>query len=340
MTDDISPLIREKAPLILEEIKKAKSILLHCHPSPDPDSVGSSLAMKFALEGMGKKATVIAGDSKIPPEFMHFPGAREIVPQNIFETDLSQFDLFIVLDTGSFDRISGIAPVVIPQHLTVINIDHHASNPGFGAIDLVVTTYPAACQILYDLFSCWDVPLTPDIATDLFIGIYTDTGGFRYRATTVRTFEVASKLISIAPDFTTVISIMENSSTPETLKFRGLALNSIETFLGDHLALSLVSNADLVKNGISETEASTSTISPLLIRVAKWDIGGAMCELRPGVIKTSFRSKDIERFDVSKLASALGGGGHKAAAAVVIKNMTLPEAKALVVAKAKELYNL
>lgn len=339
MTDDISPLIREKAPLILAEIKKAKSILLHCHPSPDPDSLGSSLAMKLALEGMGKKATVIAGDSVIPSEFMHFPGARDILPQNIFETDLSQFDLFIVLDTGSFDRISGIGPVVFPTDLTVINIDHHASNPGFGAISLVESTYPAACQVLYDLFSCWNVPITPDIATDLFIGIYTDTGGFRYRATTVRTFEVASKLISIAPDFTTVISTMENSSTPEALKFRGLALNSIQTFLGGHMALSLVSNAQLVENGIPETEASTSMISPLLIRVAAWDIGGAMCELKPGLVKASFRSKDVNRFDVSKLAASLGGGGHKAAAAVVLK-MPLDEAKTLVVAKAKELYNL
>ena len=338
-TDDISPLIREKAPLILEEIKKAKSILLHCHPSPDPDSLGSSLAMKFALEGMGKKATVIAGDSKIPAEFMHFPGAKEIIPKNIFETDLSQFDLFIVLDTGSFDRISGIAPFVVPEHLTVINIDHHASNEGFGDIDLVVPTYPAACQILYDLFSCWNVPIAPDIASDLFIGIYTDTGGFRYRATTVRTFEIASKLIAVAPDFTTIISTMENSSTPEALKFRGLALNSIETFLGDHLALSLVSNAQLVENDISETEASTSMISPLLIRVAKWDIAGSMCELKPGVTKVSFRSKDIATYDVSKLASALGGGGHKAAAAAVIK-LPLEDAKKLVVAKAKELYNL
>src|SRR5579872_6587049 len=102
---DISPLIKEKAPLILAEIKKATSILLHCHPSPDPDSVGSALAMKFALESLGKKATIIQGDNDIPRAYMHFPGAQDIVKKNFFELDLTQFDLFIVQDTGGLERI-------------------------------------------------------------------------------------------------------------------------------------------------------------------------------------------------------------------------------------------
>ena len=98
--------VEDAAPKILEAIKAARSILLHCHPSPDPDSVGSALAMKFALESMGKKATVIRGDSEIPQAFMHFPGAGDIVAKNFFEVDLAEFDLFIVLDSGSTNMIS------------------------------------------------------------------------------------------------------------------------------------------------------------------------------------------------------------------------------------------
>src|SRR4051812_38019854 len=102
----VSATIKEQAPIILAEIKKAKSILLHCHPSPDPDSVGSALAMKFALEGLGKKVTVIKGDSDIPEAFNHFPGALEIMAKNFFEIDLSQFDIFIVQDSASIEMIS------------------------------------------------------------------------------------------------------------------------------------------------------------------------------------------------------------------------------------------
>ena len=191
--NDISPLIREKAPLILVEIKKAKSILLHCHPSPDPDSVGSALAMKFALESLGKKATVIRGDSEIPQAFMHFPGADQIVPKNFGEVDLKEFDLFISLDTAAIDRISTLGKLEFPASLFVIDIDHHRTNPGFGAINLIESSYPATAQILFDLFKEWGVPITADMAYNLFIGIYTDTGAFKYRETTVKTFAIAAE---------------------------------------------------------------------------------------------------------------------------------------------------
>ena len=73
--------VKKLAPEILDVIKKSESILLHCHPSPDPDSVGSALAMKFALQSLGKKVTIIAGDSPVPSAFSHFPGFAEIIPK-------------------------------------------------------------------------------------------------------------------------------------------------------------------------------------------------------------------------------------------------------------------
>lgn len=340
MTDDISPLIREKAPLILEEIRKATSILLHCHPSPDPDSVGSALAMKFALEQLGKKATVIKGDSDIPDAFMHFPGAKEIVQKNFFEVDLKEFDLFISLDTASVDRISTLRPVAFPEGLTVVNIDHHATNPGFGKIDLIVTNYPATCQILFDLFTCWAIKIDHEIASNLFIGIYTDTGGFKYYGSTFKTFETAAGLARIIPEFPKIISDMEHANTIEFLRFRGLAFSSVEPLFGGLGIIAAVSKAELDAQGVQAEEASASAVSPSLVSVAGCYFGAALVEVEPRLVKASFRSADKERYDVSKLAASIGGGGHKAAAAVVMRDMSLGDAKALVVAKAKELYNL
>ena len=79
---------------IFEEIQKAKSILLHLHPSPDCDSQGSALAMYHALTGLGKKVTIIKGDSDLDPNMAHLPGADAIVPKNFLEIDQNDFDLF------------------------------------------------------------------------------------------------------------------------------------------------------------------------------------------------------------------------------------------------------
>lgn len=337
--DDISPIIKEKAPLILAEIKKAKSILLHCHPSPDPDSVGSALAMKFALESMGKKVTVIKGDSDIPAAFMHFPGADQIVQKNFFEIDLKEFDLFIVLDSSTIDRVSSLKHIDFPKDLVFINIDHHQTNKNFAPINLVESSYPATAQILFDLFSEWGLKITHDIAANLFIGIYTDTGGLKYRGATVRTFQIAAELVKSVTDFSEVISYMENSNTPSSIAYQGLALNSIEVFLNGKLAIAAVSRQALDEKGIDDSDIGTGSISPILRTVIGWDIDVALLEVKSGEVKVGIRTRDENKYDVSKLAVALGGGGHKAAAGATIK-LPIPEAKALVVSKAKELYNL
>lgn len=340
MTSKISPIIKAQAHHILVEIKKAKSILLHCHPSPDPDSVSSALAMKFALENLGKKATVIKGDSDIPQAFMHFPGAKDIVQKNFFELDLKEFDLFIILDSSKLDRVSQLKPIVIPEHMTTVNIDHHATNDSFGDVNLVESKYPATSQILFDLFTLWGVDPSPEIAANLFMGIYTDTGGLKYRGVTVRTFEIGAQLVKTYPAFPELISDMENSNTPATLAFEGLALNSIETFLDGKLVIASVTFAAMKEKGIEHADIGTSMISPLLRTVIGWDVDVALVEAEPGIIKVGLRTRDMDKYDVSKLAVALGGGGHKAAAGAILKVKDMNEAKKIVVAKVKELYNL
>lgn len=336
---DISPAIKEKAPLILAEIKNAGSILLHCHPSPDPDSVGSALAMRFVLEGMGKKATVIKGDSEIPQAFMHFPGAKEIVRKNFFETDLKDFDLFIILDSAAPEQVSRYKPMKFPLPIKTVVVDHHRTNVGYADVNLIVSEYPATSQILFELFREWDVKLDPDIAANLFLGIYTDTGGFQYDGTTSSTLETGAELLKVAPDATKKIAVMENSNTPAFIYMQGLALSSIETFFDGKMALSAVSFEKIRERGIPIADVRAGEISPILNSVSEWDISGTLFAVEPDKVRASFRSHSGDKYDVSKLAAALGGGGHKMAAGAVLV-MTLEEAKKLVAAKTKELYNL
>ncbi len=330
---------RDKASLILAEIKKAKSVLLHCHPAPDPDSVCSALAMKFALEQLGIKATVIKGDSVISQGFADFPGVGEILPKNFFEINIADFDLFIILDSGSPQMISRLKPIEFPLSIKTIVIDHHASNQSYADINLIDLTSPAVAFVLFKLFKEWGIELTHDIALNLFIGIYTDTGGLRYPPTDHRVYQAVTELVGKAPAFYKAMFTMDNSNTKELLYFQAIALNSIETYLGENIVIASVSQQALTDKKILVKEISNSGISNTLISVIGWNVGILMVEVEEKRVKMSIRSRDEVKFDVSKLAVALGGGGHRAAAGAVL-NMSLDEARALVVAKAKELYNL
>jgi phosphoesterase RecJ-like protein len=336
----MSPEVQKLAPVILAEIQKAGSILLHCHPSPDPDSVGSALAMKLALESMGKKVTLISGDSEIPAAFMHFPGADTIVRKTFFDLNLSEYDLFIIQDSGSIGMVSRIQPISLPLPMRTVVIDHHASNQGYADVNLVDKSYPATAQMLFDLFKAWNVRMTPEIASNLFIGIYTDTGGFKYTNTSARTYQVAGELTKLVPNFPQLISDMENSNTPEFIAYLGLAFSSIRTFHSGRLGLSVISHADLVERKLTEVELPGAVVASFMRSVVDWKISGALTETEPGNIKLNLRSKDGQTYDVSRLAVALGGGGHKAAAGAQLPGMTIEEAVQKVVATAKELYTL
>lgn len=330
---------------ILNYINAASSILLHCHPSPDPDSLGSTLATKYALESLGKKVTIIAGDSKIPQAFMHFPGATQIINQNYFETNLSDFDLFIVLDSGSLNMISRKGEVVFPpasnMNLKTIVIDHHASNTGYGDINLVATQYPSTTEILFDLFQEWGI-LSPsliptnssvsiqnsplkEIAANLYVGLVTDGGSFRYGRITDHSFYMAEVLYKLNPDILKVIEILENSASSKSVDYLALALTQKKVFKSEEnvskgsFILSYISYEDIVREGFTSDDLSGNPVCHILKSVTGNNVVALMVEEKPGEVKISLRTRDQVEFDVSKVAIALGGGGHKAAAGALVR---------------------
>ncbi len=337
MSYEIPPQIKEKAPLILAEIKKAKSILLHCHPSPDPDSVGSALAVKFAVEQLGKKVTVIKGDSDIPQAFMHFPGAKDILMKSFWEIDVADYDLFIIVDSD-IAGVSRIKQVELPTTMIVINIDHHKTNKGLGLINVTDKSYPATGQLLFDIFKEMGIKITSEIAANLFMGMYTDTGGFKYEATSPATFKVAAELVKIYPDFSKLIAEMENSTTLGDLAFSAAALSSLKTECKGKLLLSIVPYSLLQEKNIPDVSISAGAVSTILRKVGTFPVVGSLIEARPNKVKASFRSQDADLYDVSKLTASMGGGGHKAAAGASL-DMSLEDAEKLVLLKVKELFN-
>lgn len=324
---------------IWKQVDRSKRILLHCHPGPDGDSVGSALAFYHVLKNMGKDVTVIQGDNPIPCNLISLPGADKIIPQNIFQIDLSQYDLFIINDSSSIKQITRMGDIKLPKKLTTVVIDHHLSSEKFGHINLVLPKYPATCQILFDLFQLKKIKITPKIAACLFVGMYTDTGGFKYLNTSHKSYNIASILTKIYPKFTQLIFDVENNDEPDRLKFISYLLSTIETHYSNHVAIASISYKQIQSQQFSsQTLNSYSEISNMLKSVVGWNIALTLIEIQPDVVKISLRTRDSKNFDLSKIAVATkAGGGHRAAAGATL-NQPLDEAKKTMLGIIKKIY--
>ena len=335
----MTEIIKNSAPIVLNEIKNAKHILLHCHPSPDPDSLGSALAMKLAIESLNKKVTLIKGDNEIPKAFV-FPAVDTIVQKSFCELNINEFDLFIILDSAHFGMVSSkFKDTVFPDSLKTIVIDHHASTKEYGNINCIDSTYPATAQMVFDLLKEMNIPLNHDIALNIFMGIYGDTGGFQYGNINSDTFRIVSELTKFATDFKDTVFTMKNSNSRGRLIFERLMLSSIEEYYNSQLVIASISFEQLKNNNIKDNDYRGSEIINIIKSIIGFDIVVSMIESEEGKIEISFRTRDINKYDLSKLALALGGGGHKGAAGAEL-NMTLDKAKETLVEKVKLIYNI
>lgn len=324
---------------IWKQIDQSKKILLHCHPGPDGDSVGSSLAFFHVLKNMGKDVVLIQGDNPIPRNLLSIPGADKITPKNIFQIDLKEFDLFIINDSSSLKQITRLGDLKFPKNLKTIVIDHHISSEKFAQINLVLPKYPATCQVLFDLFQLKKIKITPKIAACLYLGLYSDTGGFKYVNTNYKTLSIASVLSKIYPKFTDLIFCLENSDEPDRLKYISVLLSTIENHFSNHVAIASISYEQIQSlNFSSQTLNNYSEIANMLKSVVGWDIAIVLMEIQPNIVKISFRTRDSQKYDLSKIAMATkAGGGHRAAAGATL-NQSLSDSKKTILGIIKKLY--
>lgn len=329
--------VKNKAPQILEAIKAARNILLCCHPSADADCVGGVLAMFHALTKLGKKVTALEGDSPPAQNLSHLPGFPRLLNKNYFQVKKEDFDLFITIDISSKAQISKKGEIHFPPKMKVVVVDHHVTNTLFGSINLVDETYVAASLIVYDLLKIWQLEITREIAICLLLGIYSDSGGFKYPPTNSDTFLAAAELVRIAPDFTNYIFDLENQQEKERIFFLALALSSVEEYFKGKVAISTVSFRELEKRAIAPSLTEKNEVANILKSSPSWMLGISFIEREKDIVSLSFRTRDSEKYDVSKLATNLGGGGHQAAAGANI-NLPFGQAKKFLLGKIKETY--
>ena len=306
---------------IFKEIKKAKKILISCHRGPDPDSIGSSLALYYFLTSIDKEVEIVCLSDA--PDYCDFlPSAKVIKRVDYKKFDFSKFDLFIIPDSGNWSMVVGSDPIEFPQITTVV-IDHHKTNKGYGKINLVDDKTSSTAEILYLMFKDLDIKITPEIATALLTGIIGDTGVFQFKGVGTKTLDIAKNLMDLGADKDEIVLHIYNSYEFSLLKLLGEILLKIEKDDENKFLWSAIPFD--IYNKYSRPESTKEVAATMFSRIVKeTDFGMIMIETKEKTLAISLRSRTD--FDVSKIALALGGGGHKNAAGATIEGKEYDEA--------------
>lgn len=310
---------------IAKLIEQSTTIGITFHTSPDGDSLGSALALLIALKSKNKMAYIISQE-KLPEDFSYLPFSNEI--HGNLQEPIANTELIIVVDCGNKERINANLK---SYKSTLINIDHHLSNDMYGDLNYVDIKAAAVAEIIYKLISILAIPVTKDIAICLYTSLLTDTGSFKYSNTTSRTHNIVAKLIDTSIDFTSIHrNIYENKSF-KFLKLQGMVLENMYLLLDNKVCIMEI-NEKMLKD-INYILEDSSEIISYGLKVKGVEISVLFKEAPSGV-KISFRSKDTA--DVRKIAEYFSGGGHSKASGAFIPNVTIEEAKKIVIPKLKD----
>jgi bifunctional oligoribonuclease and PAP phosphatase NrnA len=295
---------------VAAELRDRDRFLLTAHEGPDGDALGSLLGMHHLLTQLGKDSVMFmaAKEFPLPIEYRFLP-----LEEVFHEPPADMADRTVIfLDCGNIDRM----PV---DFLTsggnfVINIDHHHDNTRFGDANLVDVDASCTAEIVYELAGLLGGRITPEIASALYVGLVTDTGKFMYENVNAGTHRIAAELIEAGVEVDDTYRRLYEHVPLEKLRLVSRALEGIERHCDGRLVLTYVTAADYEASGAGEemTEGIIDHLRSIegskvaaLIR----DQGTRGRAAR----KVSLRSSDGD-VDVSAIARAHGGGGHKRAA--------------------------
>ena len=303
-------------------INRANRIVILSHVRPDCDAIGSQLALLLSLQQLGKEVKAWNEDGL--PESYRFLEKSNLIQKPPGEPE--EFDLAIALDTASQQRL-GTTLHAIRRADQWINIDHHASNPGYGDLVYIDTVAPATGQIVYEFIRIEKLPFSRAAADALYAAISTDTGSFRYSNTTARTFEIAGELIRSGANAPTIANKLYESYPKRRVQLLGQLLLQASFDLDDRVASMSLTNE--LKERLQIQPDDIDGLIDYVRAVDTVVVAVFFEELADGKIRLSMRSKD-DRVDVNKICGEFGGGGHPRAAGARIRgNMEEVRSKVL-----------
>jgi phosphoesterase RecJ-like protein len=301
---------------IAQVLREHQRFAVLSHVRPDGDALGSQLAFALSLQKLGKDVRVWNEDGMLE-KYSFVPHADMVTKPPATPEDV---DVAIALDTAIQNRL-GTAFAAVRSAKLWINIDHHPSNPRYGDLVHIDSDSPATGQIIFELLKDQKLPLTPEIAENLYVAISTDTGSFQYPNTTARTYEIAGELVRSGLDVGRVNQLLYENYPRRRIELLRELLRTMR-FVGEgrvaSFSLSLQTAHDLEvlpednEGLIDQIRAIRGVVVAVFFE-----------ELNDGKVRVSMRSKS-DSADVCSICQKFGGGGHTLAAGARVRG-TLAE---------------
>src|SRR5438105_6591434 len=293
---------------VANAIRPADRFLLVTHENPDGDGLGSILALKLALDQLGKDSVMyLYGEAPLPVEYSFMPLAelRRRLPDDWRERVL------IAVDCANESRI-GPEPEPLEGAPLALDIDHHHDNTRFGQLNLIVPNASSTGEVLRDVFAELGVELTPEIAEPLYIALVTDTGRFQYSNTTAKALRLAAELVEAGAGGHRIFRRVYETVQFAKLKLLARALEPAQIYDGGRPVVSYLLRTDLTDMGAAE--AYSEGIIDYLRAVEGADMAALIREPRDGPARRISLRASNDELDVSAIARKWGGGGHRQAA--------------------------
>ena len=300
---------------ILDVLARSNRVLVTTHVRPDGDALGSTAAMILGLKCKGIDAQALLL-SHLPSKYAfvyndlgvsHVDAGKGWPPS----LDLCAFDALMVIDTGTWSQLPGVKERVAAFAGAKLVVDHHLTQEDWATVKLVDTTAPAAGEIVAGLLAAWSVPLSPAIATALFLAVASDTGWFQFSSTRPSTLRLAADLMEAGVDTDALQQRMFQNERPQRLALHLRVQQSMQLLADCKLSVMQCRAEDLKAVGAAPTDTEALINVPLQIRTVQvslllTDPGDG------GPIRGSLRSKGT--LDCAAFAQRYGGGGHARAA--------------------------
>jgi bifunctional oligoribonuclease and PAP phosphatase NrnA len=322
---------------VAKRILAAKRVMITTHTKPDGDAMGSTLALKRALNQKNIESDIyLAGP--IERNLLTIAGDTPIciVEQSPPHDD---YDLVVVCDTGSWSQLEPVTDFLKPRFDHVIVIDHHAQGNEVGAMTLVDPRVVSTTAMLLPVLERMNARITGGIngiAEALFTGVATDSGWFRHGNAGSDAFALAGLLLACGVDKSRLYEILEETRTPQRLALQARGLASLEYVCDGTVALQSLRIEDFKETGAGPEDLTGLVNEPMSVGAVRVSI--LLTQNSPRLTKVSFRSKpprpgtEADDFvNVNVLANKFGGGGHVHAAGARLP-VDLDQAKAMVIA--------
>lgn len=286
---------------IIKLLSDAENISIYSHINTDCDAMGSSLALKLALQQLGKHVDVYS-NSNFPTNFKFY--GEHIALLNKKTCD--KYDLCVCLDTPNEGRLGKYKFTYRKNVKNVIVIDHHTlSNEKFGRFSYVLEA-SSTCEILYGVLKKLNISFDKDICRFLLSGILTDTGKFSH-SVTPKTIRIVSKLLHFGGlDMESLTTPLFNSMSYSSFEMLKKLYERIEFYSDNKFALVMFKRQDFIETGTTLDDTNAFPDLPLQLESVQFAILAS--EDDKGYFRVSFRSKG--EISARSVAETFGGGGH------------------------------